>query len=54
MLENKKPELEEIDESEELKDDGKVHFPVFGVAIIGGLVLLMVVCIIMIAIFGGK
>lgn len=42
---------EEKEIKEERNDDGKIHFPLSGLFIISGIILLMVVCIILIFIF---
>ena len=48
-------ELENVENTiEELKDDGKIHFPMSGVFVIGGLVLLMVACIVVLIILGNR
>ena len=47
-------ELENVKTEEELKDDGKIHFPAGGFFLIGGIVLLMIACIIVIIILGNK
>ena len=48
MSEEKK--VEEIKE-EELKDNGKIHFPISELFIIGGIIILMIVCIVLIFVF---
>ena len=48
MDEEKKTEIEE-----ELKDDGKIHFPLAGIIIIGVLAIAMIVCLIIISVNGG-
>ena len=48
-------ELENVENlEEELKDDEKIHFPVGGMFVIGGIVLLMIVCIVVLIILGNK
>ena len=44
-------DIEEVDEEPMEDDDGKVHFPKTGFFIIGGIVLLMAICIILIFVF---
>ena len=44
----------EKEEQEELVDDGKIHFPISGIIVIGVIVVLMVVCITSILVFRGK
>lgn len=44
-------DIEEVDEEPMEEDDGKVHFPKAGFFIIGGIILLMIVCIILIFVF---
>lgn len=43
--------IEEVDEEPMEEGDGKVHFPKTGFFIIGGIILLMIVCIILIFVF---
>lgn len=38
---------------EELEDDGKIHFPLAGLIIVGVIVLAMVICLIIIGVNGG-
>lgn len=45
MLEEKDVQVEQ---DEELKDDGKIHFPLMGLVISGVLIVLMIICIIVI------
>ena len=47
MEEEKKVE----EEKEELKDDGRIHFPISGLFVIGGIIILMIVCIVLIFVF---
>ena len=42
---------EKKEEIEELKDDGKIHFPLSGLFIVGGIIILMIVCIVLIFVF---
>lgn len=44
-MEEERKEIEEVD-AEEPADDGKIHFPLSGIIIIGTITLLMIVCII--------
>lgn len=47
--------MEELEqEKEELKDDGKIHFPLSGLFLIGGIVLLMIACIVVLIILGNR
>ncbi len=39
---------EEREEQEELVDDGKVHFPISGLIVIGIISLLMAICLVVI------
>ena len=43
-------ELENIEIEEQVEDNGKIHFPKSGLFIIGGLVLLMIACVVAIII----
>ena len=47
-------ELENVGTEEELKDDGKIHFPVGGFFLIGGIALLMIACIIVLIVLRNK
>ena len=41
-------ELQQENEEEELEDDGKIHFPKSGLFLIGGIIFLMIICIVLI------
>ena len=45
---------EERQEVEEIKDDGKVHFPVAGFIVIGVISVLMMICFIVLLVMGGQ
>ena len=42
---------ERKNEVEEIKDDGKIHFPLSGIFVIGGIIIFMIVCIVLIFVF---
>ena len=39
---------------EEIKDDGKIHFPVFGLVVVSVLIVLMIICVVVILLTRGK
>ena len=48
--------MEEEKKVEEIKeempvDDGKIHFPMMGLYIIGGIIILMIICVVLILVF---
>ena len=53
MLENNKTRLEDATEEEIQNSDGKVHFPLTGIIVLGVLVVIIIACIIILFALGG-